>query len=101
MNHASRVSRIVLAAAFVAAVSGRAAGEEPAGAPGVGATPLAPSSFGPNTAIVSIPADAFSVTDSGTGWGYDISTFARYRVGGTASWFDAPVNLPSGARIDA
>jgi len=60
----------------------------------------APSSFGPNTAIYSIPVDAFSPVDSATSWNFDVSSFARYRTGGVSGWFDAPVNLPSGARID-
>lgn len=64
------------------------------------AGPAAPASFGPYTSILSIPADAFSPASSGTSYSYDISTFARYRSGGADPWFNAPLNLPSGAHID-
>lgn len=89
-------SRIGLAAASLALASGLTLAQEVV----VSSAPAAPSSFGPNTAVYSIPVDAFSPVDSATTWNFDISSFARYRTGGVSGWFDAPVNLPSGARID-
>ncbi len=90
------VSRIGLAAASLALASGLTLAQDLV----VGSAPAAPSSFGPNTAVYSIPVDAFSPVDSATSWNFDVSSFARYRTGGVSGWFDAPVNLPSGAHID-
>ncbi len=102
MKQRSCVSRIGWTAASLVLASGLALAQDASVgfAPAPNAAPAAPNSFGPNTSIVSIPADAFSVTDSTTTWSYDISSFARYRTGGSASWFNAPLNLPSGAHID-
>ncbi len=91
------VSRIGLAAASLALASGLTLAQDVVMSP----APAAPDSFGPNTAIYSIPADAFTPAESATSWDFDISSFARYRTGGVEGWFNAPVNLPSGARIHA
>ena len=97
------VSRIGLTGALLMLVSGLTLAQDAAvgSVPSSSTAPAAPSSFGPYTAMYSIPADAFSVTDSSTSWSYDISTFARYRTGGSASWFNAPLSLPTGAHVDA
>ena len=64
-------------------------------------SPHAPDSFGPGQAILSIESKSFTPMDSSTTWTWDGTTGARIRTGGGAGypWFDASVNLPSGAHV--
>ncbi len=101
MKQRNCVSRIGLAASLLLVGGLALAQDERVGPVSVTTSPAAPSSFGPFTAIYSIPADAFSPTDSATTWNFDISSFSRYRTGGTSAFFNAPLNLPTGAHIDA
>ena len=99
MKHGRCVSKIALILTLLS-VAGGTASADTAKPSSSSDGPAAPSSFGPNTAILSVPADAFVPASSGTTWSYDISTFAKYRTGGVDSWFNAPVYLPSGAHVD-
>ena len=103
-------SGVILFAGILATVSLLAQSLPSNGAPAKAASPLAgqsatlplpqkPLSFGLNQSNLSIPVDAFSVLDSGTTWTWDPTTSGRYRTGGSAPYFHAPVNLPSGAHI--
>ena len=58
-----------------------------------------PDSFGLNRSVYSIPADNFIPVDSTTGWSFDAATTGRLRTSGGSDWFNAPINLPSGAHI--
>jgi hypothetical protein len=62
--------------------------------------PQAPTSFGLGSSNLSIPADAFVPLSSSTPWTYDGPSTGRQRNGASSDhWFEAPVNLPSGAHI--
>ncbi len=78
----------------IAAQPGDFAGDEVQTRP-----PAMPENAGLGSATLSIPAYAFIPIDSSIT--YTFANGTRYRTGGgDLVWFDAPVNLPTGAHID-